>query len=112
MPSHYEPEYSFSKSPGAQGSGALQEDSRPHPAYATADGTFATAGNTSSHWPHEILHEVQNSDTLKKLAGRYLGDPARALEIFDLNRDKLKNPELLPIGAELRIPANEHRMVD
>jgi nucleoid-associated protein YgaU len=55
---------------------------------------------------------VQNSDTLQKLAGRYLDDPSRALEIFDLNRDKLKNPEMLPIGAELRIPANGSRIID
>jgi nucleoid-associated protein YgaU len=106
MPSHYEAEYSFAKKtePGAHGSGPLPEDSRPHPAYATADGSLTPVNNTISHWPHEILHEVQNSDTLEKLARRYLGDPARALEIFDLNRDKLKNPEILPIGAELRIP--------
>lgn len=112
MPSHYEPEYSFPKKtePRPHGSGSLPEDSRPRPAYATADGSLAIAGATTSPWPHEILHEVQNSDTLEKLARRYLGDPARALEIFDLNRDKLKNPKILPIGAELRIPASGPRM--
>lgn len=38
---------------------------------------------------------------------RYLGDEARALEIFDLNRDVLDNPHVLRIGVELRIPVTE-----
>ena len=119
MPSHYEPEYAFQKitdptSPGSTspGSEPLPESTRSHPAYSTANGNLALADHAVSHWPHEILHEVQNSDTLEKLASRYLGDQARALEIFDLNRDKLKNPELLPIGAELRIPVTQQQTVD
>ena len=55
-------------------------------------------------WPEERIHVVHNGDTLEKLAERYLGSPLRAGEIFDLNRDRLKNPHVLPIGAELRIP--------
>jgi nucleoid-associated protein YgaU len=51
-------------------------------------------------------HVVHNGDTLGTLAERYLGDESRALEIFDLNRDVLNNPHLLPIGAELRIPTD------
>jgi hypothetical protein len=42
---------------------------------------------------------------LAKLAGRYLDDPQRANEIFELNRHLLADPELLPIGAQLAIPA-------
>jgi nucleoid-associated protein YgaU len=55
---------------------------------------------------------VQNSDTLEKLAKRYLGDEDRAMEIFDLNRDVLDNPHLLPIHAELRIPADAQVSLD
>jgi nucleoid-associated protein YgaU len=51
------------------------------------------------------IHVVHRGDSLDRLAKRYLGNEARALEIFDLNRDVLENPHLLPIGAELRIPA-------
>jgi nucleoid-associated protein YgaU len=54
--------------------------------------------------PQPRVHVVHNGDTLGRLAKRYLGDEARGLEIFDLNRDVLSNPHLLPIGAELRIP--------
>lgn len=78
--------------------------SGPRPAYSTVerDQVF----DASEQRPREIRHVVQNSDTLEKLAKRYLGDEGRALEIFDLNRDVLDNPHLLPINAELRIPAD------
>lgn len=69
------------------------------PAYASVE-TLAPR----QHTHREIVHVVQNGDTLEKLAERYLDDAGRALEIFDLNRDVLENPHLLPIHAELRIP--------
>ncbi len=50
------------------------------------------------------IHVVVDGDSLEKLAGRYLGDPQRSAEIFELNRGLLSNPDLLPIGAELQMP--------
>jgi hypothetical protein len=52
----------------------------------------------------ERSYIVQEGDSLERLAQRYLGDEGRAIEIFDLNREVLENPHLLPIGAELKIP--------
>ncbi|MGI9458220.1 MAG: LysM peptidoglycan-binding domain-containing protein [Aeoliella sp.] len=49
-------------------------------------------------------HVVSDGDSLAKLASHYLQDESRADEIYELNRDQLANPDLLPIGAELRIP--------
>jgi len=54
--------------------------------------------------PPERTHRIVDGDTLPNLAQRYLGRPDRYQEIFERNRDVLKNPEILPIGAELRIP--------
>jgi nucleoid-associated protein YgaU len=54
--------------------------------------------------PAYRIHVVSDGDTLERLAERYLGDGARALELFDLNRDVVENPHVLGIGAELRIP--------
>lgn len=51
-----------------------------------------------------IWHVVTDGDSLPKLAERYLRDARRAREIYDLNRDVLTSPDLLPIGAEIRIP--------
>ncbi len=50
-------------------------------------------------------HKITDGDTLPALAQAYLGDAGRAREIFEANRDVLANPEILPIGRELKIPA-------
>ena len=61
-------------------------------------------------WPAEeeviepTTHLIADGDSLEKLAGRYLDDPHRSKEIFELNREVLSNPDLLPIGAELKLP--------
>ena len=49
-------------------------------------------------------HIVVDGDSLERLASRYLSDPQRGREIYELNRQVLSAPDLLPIGAELRIP--------
>jgi hypothetical protein len=51
------------------------------------------------------LHIVVDGDSLAKLAERYLDDPQRASEIYELNRHVLSHPDVLPIGAELTIPS-------
>jgi nucleoid-associated protein YgaU len=52
-------------------------------------------------------HRIVDGDTLPKLAVAYLGDGDRYLDIFEANRDVLSDPRLLPIGAELAIPAGK-----
>jgi len=85
-----------------------QDPSAARPAYRTIDRSY----DAKSPRAEAARHVVQNSDTLEKLAKRYLGDASRALEIFDLNRDVLDNPHLLPIEAELRIPVDAGQLVD
>jgi nucleoid-associated protein YgaU len=50
-------------------------------------------------------HIIVDGDSLAKLAERYLDDPQRANEIYELNRTVLSHPDVLPIGAEISIPA-------
>lgn len=64
--------------------------------HLTGFNSGAPAGST--------LHKVVDGDTLSKLASEYLGRADRYLEIYELNRDVLSNPDLLPIGATLKIP--------
>jgi nucleoid-associated protein YgaU len=54
-----------------------------------------------------LLHRIVDGDTLPGLAQRYLGSSKRFTEILDANRDRLQSPDLLPIGAELRIPVTQ-----
>ncbi len=50
-------------------------------------------------------HKIVDGDTLPQLAQQYLGRADRYMQIFDYNRDVLQSPDVLPIGAELRIPS-------
>ncbi len=54
--------------------------------------------------PELRTHTIVDGDTLEKLAARYLHDTHRSGEIYALNRDLLSSPDLLPIGAEVKIP--------
>jgi nucleoid-associated protein YgaU len=67
------------------------------------------AGLSQSAPPPEkaVRHRIRDGDTLTGLAERHLGSAARAGEIFDANREVLSNPDLLPIGMELKIPPRE-----
>lgn len=56
----------------------------------------------------ERRHRVVDGDSLPQLAQRYLGDQRRYLEILCANRAILKDPEVLPLGIELIIPAGDH----
>lgn len=53
----------------------------------------------------EVRHRVKDGDTLASLAERYLGNADRAPALFEANRDVLSDPDLLPIGAVLKIPS-------
>jgi nucleoid-associated protein YgaU len=50
-------------------------------------------------------HRIIDGDTLQKLSQRYLGRADRYLEIYAYNRDVLSDPDVLPIGAGIRIPS-------
>jgi nucleoid-associated protein YgaU len=52
------------------------------------------------------IHKVIDGDTLPKLAQRYWGRGDRYADLYAYNRDVLTDPDVLPIGAELRIPAH------
>jgi nucleoid-associated protein YgaU len=77
-------------------------------------GTGATAPSGGSSFaasapigsPSEVLrHKIVDGDTLTGLAERYLGNSNRYLELYEMNREKLTSPDLLPIGAEIKVPA-------
>lgn len=49
-------------------------------------------------------HVVADGDDLTGIAARIYGHPGAAAAVWAANRDILQNPDLLPIGAELRLP--------
>lgn len=76
--------------------------SAPHAHHASFDGS---ADADADDLAELRTHFVVDGDSLSKLAERYLDDPQLGDAIYQLNRDSLSDPELLPIGTELRIPA-------
>src|SRR5690606_34169520 len=85
----------------------LPEDDTPAASNEPNTGTAAT--NPSRSTPSENLktHVVQSGDTLSGIAQKYLGSSARFEEIYEANRDLLKNPNDLRVGMKLKIPPRE-----
>jgi nucleoid-associated protein YgaU len=51
------------------------------------------------------VYVVKSGDSLSKTAKEILGDVNRWPEIFEANKDKIKDPNLIHPGQELRIPS-------
>lgn len=49
---------------------------------------------------------VQKGDSLSKIAKREFGDAKKWHAIFEANRDKIKDPDMIHPGQVLSIPAN------
>lgn len=47
---------------------------------------------------------VESGDTLIRIARKLFNDPNRWREIYDLNRDKLRSPDEVPVGVTLKVP--------
>lgn len=50
------------------------------------------------------LYVVERGDSLISIARNLLKDGSRWREIYELNRDQIQNPDVLPVGLELKIP--------
>jgi nucleoid-associated protein YgaU len=51
-------------------------------------------------------YTVQSGDSLSKIAKRVYGDANKWHTIFDANRDKINNPDLIHPGQVLTLPPN------
>jgi nucleoid-associated protein YgaU len=58
----------------------------------------------TDEWDATQWHEVKKGETLWKIAATYYGDGSLYTKIFDANRDKLENANLIKVGQKLRIP--------
>ena len=50
------------------------------------------------------IHTVKAGESLSKIAKTHLDDASRYMDIFNANKDKLKDPDLIHPGQELVIP--------
>ena len=50
------------------------------------------------------IHTVESGDTLSKIAKSAYGDANSYMKIFEANRDKLNDPNMIKVGQDLVIP--------
>jgi nucleoid-associated protein YgaU len=65
---------------------------------STSSPTPATTGGQS--------YTVKSGDSLSKIAKHFYGDANQWHRIYDANKDKIKNPDLIHPGQEFTIPAS------
>ncbi len=53
------------------------------------------------------IYEVRPGDSLSKISKLHCGDPMRYMEIFELNKDILTNPDVIKVGQKLKLPAKK-----
>ena len=61
--------------------------------------------DTNLRTASERTYKVQPGDTLSKISQQFFGDPNKYMRIFEANRDRLKDPNKIQVGQELKIPA-------
>jgi nucleoid-associated protein YgaU len=83
---------------------AVPRDTSSSPPADIENRTAAAKGQLVDLNEPERTHTIADGDTLSKLAEHYLGSADRSAELFQYNRDVLPNMDVLPIGAELRVP--------
>jgi nucleoid-associated protein YgaU len=64
-----------------------------------------TAGLRREPTPDPVdTHVIADGDTLFTIAQKHYGDGDRFFELYQANRDVLKSPDRLPVGATLKVP--------
>lgn len=71
---------------------------------AARPGRVAVGVSASQAVAASSTYVVRDGDDLTGIATRIYGNPAAADVIWSVNRDRLTDPSLLPIGMELRVP--------
>ena len=66
--------------------------------------TGAAAGSQASTSAQTATYTVKAGDTLSKIAQQHLGDGNAYMEIFNLNRDQLSDPDKIKPGQVLKLP--------
>jgi nucleoid-associated protein YgaU len=67
-------------------------------------GAAPTAGTAQP-----ATYTVKPGDTLSKIAKDHLGNANAYMEIFNLNRDQLSDPDKIKPGQVLKLPQAAHR---
>ncbi len=75
-------------------------------AMESGDNELTRALEAESRGPMKVI-VVRPGDTLGTLAAKYLGDALKWKVIYEANKDRLNDPDIIPVGMRLRIPVEE-----
>ena len=67
-------------------------------------GDMAKAGVEKVRSQEPKTYTVQKGDTLSKIAKEFLGNANKWNEIYEANKDTIKDPDMIHPGQELKIP--------
>jgi nucleoid-associated protein YgaU len=67
------------------------------------------ARSTAAPAPTTQTYTVKAGDTLSGIAKQFLGSASAYMEIFEINRDQLSDPDLIKPGQVLKIPQHANR---
>ena len=76
----------------------------PTPA-ETPTATVEQPQRETSQAPQQTTYTVKSGDCLWNIAKKYLGDGSRYNEIYELNKDKITNPNLIYPNQVLTLPS-------
>jgi len=71
----------------------------------TPTATIQAAPRSTASAPSASTYTVKSGDCLWNIAKKLLGDGSRYTEIYNLNKDKIKNPNLIYSGQVLTLPS-------
>jgi nucleoid-associated protein YgaU len=71
-----------------------------------ADFSDVQSGSSSTAPAADQTYTVKSGDNLSKIAKHVYGDANKWHAIYDANRDKIKNPDLIQPGQVLTLPPN------
>jgi nucleoid-associated protein YgaU len=82
-------------------------DKKDEPA-APADFSDVTSGESTEAPPPPVTagrtYTVKSGDSLSRIAKHEYGDASKWKRIYEANKDKIKNPDLIYPGQEFTIP--------
>ena len=85
----------------------LLDAQSPPPAAASWDVQTqpqAPASTAAVQEPAASTYVIRDGDDLAGISSRFYGHPGAAAAVWSANRDRIPNPDLLPIGTEIRLP--------
>ena len=98
------PKPDFSQAQGGQKAESAPASTAPKPDFSNVRSGGSSTAPVVKTENVQKLYTVVAGDSLSKIAKKELGDSKRWPEIFEANKDIIKNPDLIHPGQVLKMP--------